>query len=279
MDTLRVGMVQFRTGPDKRENLLRMEEFVALLGREKVELVVLPEMFQCPYEVGHFPREAEQIPEGETVQYLMRLAQKYRVYLVGGSIPERKGNEFYNTSVILNPEGEILGIHRKIHLFDVDFADLYFQESSILSPGHSLTLCPTPWGTVGVMICYDLRFPELARLYALRGAKLIVVPGAFNPVTGPLHWELLFRARAVDNQVFMIGASPAPHPESSYQAYGHSLVVDPLGRVIRELGEEEAVLINDLDLSDVDRTRQKLPLLSHRRTDLYAVTWRGGGGE
>ena len=271
MNNLKVAIVQIQTGPEKIINLNRTAKLLTAIKNYRVNLVLLPEMFQCPYSLESFPVFAEDIPNGETSHFLSNLARQYGIYLIGGSIPEKKGNHYFNTTIAYNPSGETIGIYRKIHLFDVDFENLHFQESAVLSAGNTPLLIDTPWGKIGILICYDLRFPELIRLYALRGAIMVVVPAAFNSVTGPLHWEVLFRARAIDNQVFLLGASPAPHPQASYQAYGHSLIVDPMGRVVEQLGNEETIIVKEIDLSLVDQARQQLPLLKHRRHDLYAL--------
>lgn len=271
MNNLKVAIVQIQTGPEKTINLHRTAKLLTAIKNYRVNLVLLPEMFQCPYNLESFPVFAEDIPNGETSHFLSNLAHQYGIYLIGGSIPEKRGNRYFNTTIAYNPSGEIIGIYRKIHLFDVDFENLHFQESAVLSAGNTPLLIDTPWGKIGILICYDLRFPELIRLYALRGAIMVVVPAAFNSVTGPLHWEVLFRARAIDNQVFLLGASPAPHPQASYQAYGHSLIVDPMGRVVEQLGNEEAIIVKEIDRSLVNQARQQLPLLKHRRHDLYAL--------
>lgn len=271
MISLKVAIVQIQTGPDKTSNLLKTASLFSSIKKHRANLILLPEMFQCPYNLESFPIFAEEIPGGETSLFLAHLAREHHAFLIGGSIPEKKENRYYNTTIVYSPSGEIIGIYRKIHLFDVDFENLHFQESAILNPGNAPLLIDTPWGKIGILICYDLRFPELMRLYALRGASMVAVPAAFNPITGPLHWEVLFRARAIDNQVFLLGASPAPYPNASYQAYGHSLIVDPMGRVIEQLDNKEAIIIQDLDLSLVEQARQQLPLLKHRRRDIYAL--------
>ena len=271
MNTLKVALIQVQTGLNKTTNLNNTAHLISSLKNHRVNLALLPEMFQSPYSLEAFIEFAEEIPGGETSFFLSQLAREHGFFLIGGSIPEKKGNRYFNSSAIFNPNGELIGLYRKIHLFDVDFENLHFQESSVLTPGHIPVLIDTPWGKIGILICYDLRFPELARLYALRGAIMIAVPAAFNPITGPLHWEVLFRARAIDNQLYLLGASPAPHPEVSYQAYGHSLIVDPLGRILEQLNSEAAVIIQDIDLDLIHQARQHLPLLKHRRRDLYAL--------
>ena len=159
-----------------------------------------------------------------------------------------------------------------MHLFDIDVAGgQRFFESETLSPGNEVTTFSTPFGMMGLCICYDFRFPELARLMADAGAKVILVPAAFNMTTGPAHWELLFRSRAVDNQVYTVGVAPARDPSASYRSWGHSIVCSPWGEVLSEMDEAEGVAITSLDLDRLDAVREQLPLLKHRRTDVYRV--------
>ncbi|HSV32464.1 MAG TPA: carbon-nitrogen hydrolase family protein [Atribacteraceae bacterium] len=268
---LRIGIIQVLTGVDKADNLRRTDQLARAAAGEGAELIVLPEMFACPYEPAAFSKNAEAFPDGECYRFLAELARNTGAWIVGGSLPEREGNRIYNSSFIYDTAGKLQGVHRKIHLFDVNFHSLSFRESTVIQPGNTPTLINTPWGRLGVLICYDLRFPELSRWYALRGAGMIAVPAAFNRVTGSQHWNILFRTRAVDNQVFIFGASPATNPGNSYQAYGHSLVVDPMGRVLGELGKQEGYLVQEIDLDELTRTRNSLPLLRHRRPDLYAL--------
>ena len=200
------------------------------------------------------------------------VAKEKKIYLVGGSIPELCGDQVYNTSYVFDPEGKCIARHRKTHLFDIDVEDgQSFRESDTLSPGSDVTTFETPWGTMGLCICFDFRFEELARLMALRGAKVIFVPAAFNMTTGPAHWELLFRQRAVDNQCFTVGTSPARDDEASYIAWGHSIVCDPWGSVVHQCDEHAQVALTELDLSRVDAVRKQLPVLSARRDDLYEL--------
>jgi len=264
-------MVQLRVEREKQTNLEKTVHFVANAAHGGAEMVVLPEMFVCPYESDVFPWYAESFTSGPTLRLLAHLAREHHLYLVGGSLPEKTPHALYNSCPVFDPQGELVAVHRKIHLFDVCLPTMRFEESLVFSPGSSFTLFDTPWGRVGAMICYDVRFPELARLYALHGATIIVAPAAFNHVTGPLHWELTFRARALDNQVFMVGVSPAPHPHSQYRAYGHSMVTNPWGQIVQEMGEEEGVTVVELHLEEIRRVRENLPLLKHRRNDLYAI--------
>lgn len=256
---------------DKNTNIIQAENLVkkALRKDNEIELVILPEMFNCPYKTDLFPQYAEE-EKGYTFSELSRIAQENNIFLVGGSIPEKNDDKVYNTCYIFNNRGELIGKHRKIHLFDIDIEDgQKFKESDTLSAGNNLCIIETPFATIGIIICYDLRFPELSRLLVDKGADIIVVPGAFNMTTGPAHWEILFRTRALDNQVYMIGAAPARDENSSYISYGNSIVTDPWGRVINRLGKDEDILLASLDLMMIKKIRNELPLLKHRRTDIY----------
>lgn len=275
MQRLRVGLIQMKVKEAKEENLTKVTEMIQQAVTGGAKLVILPEMFNCPYEAVNFPKYAEA-EGGSTWRQLSELARRHSIYLVGGSIPEKdQEGKVYNTSYIFNPDGEQVGKHRKMHLFDIDIeGGQTFKESDTLTPGEQVTVVDTPFGKMGVMICYDLRFPELARLMVQQGARLIIVPGAFNMTTGPAHWEILFRTRALDNQVYAIGVAPARDEKSSYVSYANSLIVNPWGQVIQRLGAEEGVQIQELDLTEIEKVRKELPLLQHRRLDLYRLAER-----
>lgn len=267
---MRAAVVQMIVDVEKQVNLVRARRAVAHARVQGAELVVLPEMFICPYDSEVFEHYAE--PEGgDSYQYLSELAAEAHVVLVAGSVPERDSDgKLYNTCYIFSEEGNLLGKHRKVHLFDIDIeGGQTFKESETLTAGDAYTVVETSLGKIGVMICFDIRFPDLAMSMAKAGADMIAVPGAFNMTTGPAHWELLFKARALDNQLWMIGASPARQPEATYIAYGHSLVVDPWGQVTASLGEKEDLLIADIDLSYMKSVRQQLPVLSARKEAVY----------
>ncbi|AEG14116.1 Nitrilase/cyanide hydratase and apolipoprotein N-acyltransferase [Desulfofundulus kuznetsovii DSM 6115] len=272
MQRYKVAVCQMIIHQEKEKNLVRAREMIARAAKQGARLVVLPEMFNCPYVARLFPRYAESYPEGPSLQMLSRAAREEGVYLVGGSLPERDGDQVYNTSFIFAPDGRLLGKHRKMHLFDVELASgLTVKESSTLGAGNQVTVIPSELGDLGVAICYDIRFPELMRLMVLKGARVVVIPAAFNMTTGPAHWELIFRMRAIDNQAYFIGASPARDPMAPYVAYGHSLVVDPWGNVVSMAREGEEIIYAEIDLDLIERIRSELPLLRHRRTDVYAL--------
>ncbi|HZK18442.1 MAG TPA: carbon-nitrogen hydrolase family protein [Clostridia bacterium] len=270
----RLGLCQTAVGKEKSENLKRAAESVGRAAAKGCQIVALPEMFNCPYNKNLFPDYAESFPNGGTIQLLSALAKKHNIVLVGGSIPERDDGACYNTSFIFGPGGELLGRHRKIHLFDVDLPDgLSFKESDTLKAGDSPTVVDTFLGKIGVCICYDIRFPELLRHMALQGAGLILVPAAFNTVTGPVHWELCMKSRAVDNQVFVAAISPARNEQATYKAWGHSMALDPWGDILAEAGTDEGLLCVDIDPAKISEVRKRLPLLKHRRPDLYELQW------
>ncbi|WP_297570025.1 carbon-nitrogen hydrolase family protein [uncultured Anaerovibrio sp.] len=239
---------------------------------EGADFLTLPEMFCCPYETANFPRYAEA--EGGNVwNKCAVLAEKYNIYISAGSVPELgEAGEVYNTAYVFDRQGRQIAKHRKMHLFDIDVkGGQSFKESDTLTAGRKVTVFDTEFGSMGLCICYDFRFPELARLMVLKGAKVIFVPAAFNMTTGPAHWELMFRSQAMFNQCFAIGTSPARDLNSSYHSWGHSIAVDPWGNVIAQMDEKEGYQLIELDLSKINSIRQQLPLIKHRRTDLYTL--------
>lgn len=266
--------IQLKVHKEKLRTLESLEKTMEKVG-PVADVVTLPEMFNCPYVTEVFKDYGER--EGElTWQTLSRLAKEYQVYLSGGSIPEfGDDGKVYNTAYVFDPLGHQIAKHRKAHLFDIDVkGGQSFKESDILSAGNEIVTFDTSFGKMGLCICYDFRFPEMARLMALEGAKIILVPAAFNMTTGPAHWEILFRCRALDNQVYTVGTAPARDASSGYTSWGHSLVVDPWGKILNMMGEEEGYIETTLHLDLVEKVRQELPLLHHRRDDMYEMRKR-----
>ena len=268
---MRVALIQMAVTADKQQNIETACGKIREAAGHGADVAVLTEMFCCPYENSCF-RPYGEAENGPAQAALSALAAELGIYIVGGSIPELAEGNVYNTSYVYGRDGALLAKHRKAHLFDIDVAGgQRFKESDTLSPGNAITTFDTEFGTCGLCICFDLRFEELARCMCLRGAKVIFVPAAFNMTTGPAHWELLFRQRAVDNQCFTVGVSPARDESAGYVAYGNSIAVDPWGTVLCRAGAEETTLYADLALSRLDDVRRQLPILSARRTDLYEV--------
>ncbi len=266
-----VALCQMEVTLDKSANLLKAGEMISGSAVNGADIVVLPEMFNCPYSSRFFPEFAESFP-GETTDMLSGLAKKHSIYIIGGSIPEKEKDKIYNSSFAFDRDGKLLGRHRKIHLFDVSIGGgVSFMESDTISAGRDFTIIDTEFCKIGIAICYDMRFPELIRKMTLEGAMVIVVPAAFNMTTGPVHWHLTARARALDNQVYFIAVSPSRNESSGYGyvAYGHSLVADPWGKIIAEAGTGEEILNAIIDLDYIYKIRKELPLLNHLRQDLY----------
>jgi len=275
-------------GSDKAKNLSHAREQVlkAASGENgrKPELIVLPECFNSPYGATHFPAYAETIghkagepydpanSESDTIRMLSSVAKETGTWLVGGSMPEREAStgNLYNTSTVYSPQGELVALHRKVHLFDIDIpGKISFKESETLTGGNSLNYFDTEFARIGLGICYDVRFPELTAIGARKGCQVFIYPGAFNLTTGPLHWQLLQQARAVDNQVFFGMCSPARDTSAGYHAWGHSLVVDPMGTVLAEAGHEEEIIHVRIDPQVFEEARAGIPVTTQRRFDVY----------
>ena len=270
-NTLRIAQVQMSVTRNKDENIHRAARMIRQAAEQGAELAMLPEMFCCPYENAAF-RPYGEAEGGPAQQALSALAGELGIWIVGGSVPELENEKVYNTSYVYDSSGRQVARHRKMHLFDIDVeGGQRFMESDTLSPGNEVTVFDTPWGRMGLCICFDLRFEELSRLMTLQGAQIILTPAAFNMTTGPAHWELLFRQRAVDNQLFTVGTSPARDEAGSYVAWGHSIACDPWGSVIRQCGAGEELAVTDLDLTRIAAVRRQLPILSARRTDVYQL--------
>ncbi|WVR05659.1 hypothetical protein IAU60_002681 [Kwoniella sp. DSM 27419] len=266
-------------------NVARKAVQEAASSTPKPNLIVLPEIWNSPYAVTSFREYSEPIPrvgskagesseadEGETVKALREMARSSGCWLIGGSIPQREASSdnIYNTCTVYDPEGTLVAIHQKVHLFDIDIPGKQrFKESDTLTGGKTLTTFDTPFGKIGLGICYDIRFPEMAMIAARQGCVAMIYPAAFNTTTGPMHWTLLQKARAVDNQIYVAMCSPARHPEASYQAYGHSSVVNPLGEVLAEADIGAETIYADIDVELLETTRKGLPVTVQRRFDVY----------
>jgi omega-amidase len=244
------------------------------------KLIVLPECFNSPYGTQFFPKYAETLlpsppsaDDSPSFHALSAIAKEANAFLIGGSIPEYSSTteKYYNTSLTFSPSGALLATHRKVHLFDIDIpGKIKFKESDVLSPGNKVTIVDLPnYGKIGIAICYDVRFPELAMIAARNGCFALVYPGAFNLTTGPLHWKLQARARAMDNQVYVALCSPARDMEASYHAWGHSLVAGPNAEVVAETDEKEGIVYAELDGEKISEVRKGIPIYSQMRFDVY----------
>lgn len=267
-----IALVQLAVKASKLENLERAKAAVQKAAAQGAKMVCLPECFGFPYGSQYFLQHAEPIP-GDTSEMLSQVAKESQIYLIGGSMCESDNGRLFNTCLVYGPDGALLAKHRKVHLFDIDIpGQITFKESDTLSAGDALTTFDTPYCKVGVGICYDLRFAPLAQVYAEQGCKLLVYPGAFNMTTGPLHWELLQRGRALDNQLYVASASPARDEQASYVAWGHSMLVDPMGKVVQSADAKEELVVAEVDLDHLAAVRQQIPVTKQKRNDLYKVT-------
>lgn len=277
---LKLACIQLASGADKAANLKHAAEQVAKAASSGSRLCILPECFNSPYGTNFFPEYAETLlpsppteEQAPSFHALSRMASENGVYLVGGSIPEynQDTGKYHNTSLTFGPDGKLLATHRKVHLFDIDIpGKITFRESDVLTPGDQITVIDLPeYGKIAVAICYDVRFPELGTIASRKGAFALIYPGAFNLTTGPMHWELLARARAVDNQIYVVMCSPARDMTAAYHAYGHSMIVDPLAKVLGEAEDKEIIIEAELEGEKLDETRRNIPLNTQRRFDVY----------
>ncbi|KAL7731128.1 hypothetical protein ACLKA6_014325 [Drosophila palustris] len=271
---MRLALLQLKGSKDKIANVSNaLSKIEAAVKEHEPRLITLPECFNCPYGTKYFREYAERIPDGYTSQQLSKAALDHQVYIVGGTIPELGENEsIYNTCTVWGPNGDLIAKHRKMHLFDIDVkGGIRFKESETLSAGNDFTTIVVDGHKIGIGICYDIRFEEMARLYRNDGCEMIIYPAAFNMTTGPLHWELLQRARANDNQLFVVTTSPARDTTADYVAYGHSMIVDPWAKVLKAADEGEQIVAAEIDFSLVEQVRQQIPVFSQRRLDLYST--------
>lgn len=272
MTKIKLALCQMNVIDNKAANIKKASLMIEESVKNNADFIVLPEMFNCPYSNDKFIEYSEEEQDSPTLNKISALAKKNEVYILAGSIPERESDRLYNTSYLFNRKGEIIAKHRKMHLFDIDIEDqITFKESDVLTAGDEFTIANTEFGKIGIGICYDIRFVELARIMVENKALLLFYPEAFNMATGPAHWELLFRSRALDNQVFCIGVAPALNKDASYHSYGHSIVTNPWGEVIVQSNEKEDLIFCEIDLDEIKKVREEIPLLKNKRKDLYEV--------
>ncbi|EGG14611.1 nitrilase 2 [Cavenderia fasciculata] len=279
MDKLKFAGLQLLVGDSKKENIENAYKAIKEASSNGAQLICLPECFNCPYSTAVFKEYSEIVDAnnlGDTTTMLSHAAKEFGVWIIGGSIPERSAqgdlDNIYNTCTVFNPSGELVATHRKVHLFDINVPGrIKFCESDSLTRGDTPTVIDVNGVKIGIGICYDVRFPELALLYGQRGCSMLVYPGAFNMTTGPAHWELLMRSRAVDNQMFVSMVSPARNPKSSYSAWGHSSVVNPWGEVISTTEHDPSIIYADIDFAKVKEMRDSIPVYKQKRTDIYNV--------
>jgi deaminated glutathione amidase len=269
--TLRVACVQLTSRSDKAANLEKAEGLVTKAAATGADVVVLPEKWNAIGDPDVLHAAAETLEGGESVEAMARWARTHGITLVGGSITERRESreKLSNTSIVFDSEGSIMGVYRKIHLFDVEVGGHVYRESDAEEPGDEPVVLDAEGWRLGLTVCYDVRFPELYRILALEGAEFVTVPAHFTLYTGKDHWELLLRARAVENQYYVVAAAQIGETVPGRLSYGRSLIADPWGTVIATAPDEETVIAAELDRRRLEDVRAKLPSLASRQADAY----------
>jgi deaminated glutathione amidase len=268
---VKIACIQLNSGEDKAANVAKAAELVAEAAAAGARFVVLPETWTYKGRAKGFAKAAEPV-DGRSNSVLAGLAREHRMYILAGSIYERTPfpDRFGNASVLIDPKGKQIAVYRKIHLFDAVAGTAVYRESDYLESGDKLVTARVDGTTVGLTICYDLRFPELYRGLTLKGARVLLVPAAFTEHTGRAHWEVLLRARAIENGAFVVAANQwGPHRPDRL-CHGHSMIVDPWGVVLDEADDGVGICSADIDIGEVERVREQIPSLLHRRPELYS---------
>jgi len=262
--------IQMSSTPNKKENLDTAERLMRSAASSGAGLIALPELWNCHGLEDVYKENAEPIP-GPTTEFLGGLAGELGVYLLGGSILEGspQSTKPHNTSMFFGPDGRMSAVYRKIHLFDVKAPDREYVESRTIAAGTEIVTAKAGAATIGLSVCYDVRFPELYRLLALRGAEVLAVPAAFTLQTGKDHWELLLRARAVENQAYVVAPAQWGRKADGRWTYGRSIIVDPWGTVLSQCPDRDGYALATLDLDYLDCFREEFPALKNRRPEAY----------
>jgi predicted amidohydrolase len=267
---LRAAAVQLNSTDEKSRNLEAAEHLVRAAAADGAELVALPEKWNLLAGGEELLAGAEPL-DGPSLGAARAWARELGIHLLAGSVSESAGERAFNTSILIAPDGSDLAVYRKIHMFDVDVGGVAYRESEYEEPGEEIVIAePDGMPAVGLTVCYDLRFPELYRILALRGARLLTVPSAFTLATGRDHWEVLLRARAIENQAFVLAADQVGEAAPHFSSFGHSAIVDPWGAVLAVAPDEECFVAAELDLPEQERIRESLPSLANRRPEAYA---------
>ena len=269
---MRVAAVQLNSNGDKARNLDAAERFVRAAAADGAELVALPEKWNLLAAGEEMAAGAEAL-DGPSLSAARSWARELGIHLLAGSIAELGDGEasgsVFNTSVLIGPDGADLATYRKIHLFDVEAGGVTYRESEHEQAGEEIVSTEIDGRELGLTVCYDLRFPELYRILAVRGTRLVTVPSAFTAATGRDHWEVLLRARAIENQVFVVAPNQVGEAPPHYSSFGRSTIVDPWGTMLVTAPDEECFVAADLDLDAQERIREQLPSLANRRPQAY----------
>jgi predicted amidohydrolase len=269
---LRTAAIQLNSQDNPVENLATVERFLDRAADMGAQFVALPEFWIYLGPYSGFTQAAQTIP-GPAIERLQEKARKHKMIVHGGSIIERRpdlAGKFSNTSVLIGPDGQIIARYRKIHLFDVDLANgEKHHESERIAPGSEIVTAEVGGITFGLSVCYDLRFPELYRELAVQGAQILLVPAAFTLHTGRDHWEVLVRARAIENLCYVVAPAHYGTYPPDRQCFGRSMIVDPWGIVLAQAQDRPAIIMTDIDLAQIEQARAQIPCLQHRRPEVY----------
>ncbi|HNR94566.1 MAG TPA: carbon-nitrogen hydrolase family protein [Kiritimatiellia bacterium] len=265
MGKIRISVIQTSSGLNQSRNLQAVGEMIA--GMASSDLIALPEVFSLRGNDGHCRKAATTLNSHPAVAHARNWCSEHRCHVLLGSVIERQADKVFNTSVLLDRKGEIAAVYRKIHLFSADLEDgTRIDESELYTPGDEPATCELDDWICGFSICYDLRFPELFRAYADLKADIVFVPSNFTAATGKDHWEILLRARAIENQCWIIAPNQCGiNPDTGVESYGHSMIINPWGRIAAEAGTEPCVITFELDPQAAKDARKRLPVLTHRR--------------
>ncbi len=268
---MKVAAVQLNATGDQVANMAHADRLTRAAAADGAKLIVLPEKWTAMGSEEDLRASAETL-DGAAVGWARAIARELRVDLVAGSILERVSGraKLANTSVHVDPRGEVVAVYRKVHMFDVEVGGRTYSESELEEPGEEIVLSQTAGGVeLGLSICYDLRFPELYRILAVRGARILALPAAFTLATTRDHWEVLVRARAIENQAFVIAANQVGEHPANQHSGGRSMIVDPWGVVLAQAPDREGYIVAELDLARQLEIRARLPSLANRRPEAY----------
>jgi predicted amidohydrolase len=258
--TYRIALCQMLVDNDKNANLEKAARLVNEAAGAGAKVVCLPEIWNSPYDTKQFKLNAEPA-DGPSIELMSDLARANGIFLVGGSIPETDGRAMYNTSFVFDTSGAVIARHRKVHLFDVNVeGGVCFRESDSFMHGEGLTLFDTDFGRMGLAVCFDVRFPDMFLEMAKAGAHIIFLPASFNMTTGPVHWDILMRGRALDNQIFFAACAPARNLAAKYHSWGHSCVATPWGDYCAAADARETIVYGDIDKAYMEKVRKEIPL-------------------
>jgi len=266
----KVAAIQMASGPNVKANLAEAEKLIKIAVQQEAELVVLPENFAIMgMEETDKVKIAEDVGSGLLQDYLKEQARKHNIWLVGGTIPIRssESGKVFAACLLFNPQGELVTRYDKIHLFDVtiEASNESYTESETITPGDKVVVVDTPFGRLGLAVCYDLRFPELFRAMIDMNMEICALPSAFTSLTGRVHWESLLRSRAIENLSYMIAADQGGYHVGGRETHGDSMIVDPWGRILNRLPHGTGVVVADIDVAKLEHTRKMFPALNHKR--------------